>query len=94
MITAKGKSDPTRVHEVLDADDETLRNAKLADLTTFERALGAFSAGRFGEAHEQFATIVARTPGDLAAAHYSERSRELRDTAPADWDGIDHMLVK
>jgi class 3 adenylate cyclase len=93
-VTAKGKSAPTRVLEVLDADDETLRAAKLANLVEFERALGAFTAGRFGTAHEEFAAISARCPGDAAAAHYSERSRELLDASPADWDGIDHMLVK
>ena len=94
LITAKGKAQPTRLRELLDADDEATRAWKSAELERFSAALAAFRAGSFGAARDQFASLAARCPADGAVAHYLKRSRELAIEAPLDWDGVDHLLAK
>ena len=94
LIAAKGKSKPTRVYEVLDADDDATKAAKLADISPFEHALASFSAGDFAAARDAFAAIAVRCPHDAAVAHYIARSSALLLEPPQDWDGVDHMRLK
>ena len=94
LVAASGKTEATRVFEVLDADDREMQSLKAEQREFFDQGLAAFREGRFTDAFGVFSAIVTRVPNDGAAKHYMARSYTLGETLPRNWDGVDHMHEK
>ena len=69
-VSLKGRGIPVQVFEVLDADADGLRWAKVASLETFAEAVALHEAGRSDEARALFVTVLERCPEDRAARHF------------------------
>jgi two-component system sensor histidine kinase ChiS len=84
-VALKGRGVPVEVFEVIDADADGLRWAKLASIDVFAEGVAAHEAGRAEEARGCFERVLERCPEDRAARHFlGEAAREV----PA------HSLVK
>lgn len=76
-VALKGRGIPVEVFEVLDADADGLRWAKVASLDTFAEAVALHEAGRDEEARVLFNRVLERCPEDRAAQHFlGEASHE------------------
>jgi class 3 adenylate cyclase len=94
LVQAKGKSEPIRVYEVLDADDPELRARKEAGASRFAAALERYRRGSFVEAANAFETCEREAPADGSARLYVTRCAELIATPPAAWDGVTRLEGK
>ena len=100
LVQVKGKREPVNVYEVLDAEPQDERAAKLAARVDFERALGLYQAGKFKEALAVFASIAAArvnsSASDSAAKLYARRCEAYAalDASPPGWDGVEVMEAK
>ncbi|MDY7012364.1 MAG: adenylate/guanylate cyclase domain-containing protein [Cyanobacteriota bacterium] len=74
-VQVKGKSEVVSVYEVFDADDETLKQGKLATKPAFERAWLHFQEGNYQKAAQLFEDCLAQNPGDRVVRIYLERCR-------------------
>lgn len=88
LVVPAGRKQPLRVYEVLDAENNPLRQEKIATLPTFRAARAALSAGRFDDALAGFSACVRACPGDSAAALLAQRCAQLREEGAAGWDGV------
>jgi len=86
-VALKGRGVPVEVFEVLDADADGLRWAKVASIDTFAEGVAAHEAGNFAEARACFERVLERCPEDRAAKHFLGEAHLDRDV-PA------HSLVK
>ncbi len=76
-VSLKGRGIPVQVFEVLDADADGLRWAKVASLDTFTEAVALHEAGQSDEARALFERVLERCPEDRAAKHFlGEAARE------------------
>jgi hypothetical protein len=85
-VALKGRGVPVQVFEVLDADADGLRWAKIASLDTFSEGVMLHEAGDAAGARACFERVLERCPEDRAAQHFI--SEAARDEAPM------HSLVK
>ncbi len=83
-VRAKGKSEPLALVELVDADDKSLRAAKLAARGDLEAALALYRKGSFDEAAERFDALAAAIPEDGAARAFAARCRSLAKDSAAD----------
>lgn len=93
-IAVKGKTEPTRIFELLggpgEADDKALR---LRDL--FAVALVAYRAQEWDRAEAAFRSCLAVRPEDGPATVFLERVRALRERPPGTgWDGVWRLAEK
>lgn len=94
VISAKGRSRPTAIYEVLGLVG-SVDPARLARAREYEQGLEAYLGRRFEEGIRSFDRVLAEQPDDVAA-------RELRDRAsgylvhppPPDWTGVYEMTTK
>jgi len=88
VVAVKGKKQGIRLYELLArASDNDAAAVELAEIST--RALDAYVARRFSEAAAAWGEILAKRPGDVAAAAMSERALAFAATPPPpDWAGI------
>jgi class 3 adenylate cyclase/HAMP domain-containing protein len=73
---------PFRLFEVVDADEDALREAKRARAADFAAAVAHFDDGRFNEAATAFDALARETPSDLPAARMRDESRRLAGVRP------------
>ena len=71
-VRVKGKHDPQKVFEVLDADPDELMNLKLETMELFEKGVILFQHGRYQNAQEVFEEIQEINPVDRAVHAYIE----------------------
>lgn len=71
-----------RLFEVVDADEDAVREGKRAAAQRFAAAVAHFDEGRFADAEAAFAAIVRDVPGDVPAARLRDFSRE-RQAVPS-----------
>jgi signal transduction histidine kinase/class 3 adenylate cyclase len=81
-VSLKGRGIPVEVFEVLDADADGLRWAKVASLDVFSEAVALHESGRHEEARALFMRVLERCPEDRAAQHFLGESGRERE-APA-----------
>ena len=81
-VQLKGRGAAVEVFEVLDADADGLRWAKVASLDAFVEGVAAHEAGRAAEARACFERVLERCPEDRAAKHFLGEAHLDRD-APA-----------
>jgi adenylate cyclase len=86
----RGKLQPVSVHEPLAAgvalDDDGLE--------TFAAALAAFRSGSWREAHERFAALAARFPGDGPSRYYAALAASHAREPPVEWHGAVRVSAK
>jgi hypothetical protein len=63
-------------------------------LAEFAAALAAFRLGDWQAAHDRFAALAARFPGDGPSRYYDALSRSLRQDPPANWTGAVRITAK
>ncbi len=76
-ILVQGKSQPVVLHEVLDADTQARREAKLRSLDRFAAGLSCFEALDFDHAGHHFEQTLAVLPTDTVAQLLLERTRRF-----------------
>lgn len=95
QVAAKGKALPVTIYEVVDADEDGVREKKLATLARYHQALAQYRAREFAEAAKAFESMSAAARGDVVLAMYAERARKYRDAPPpATWDGVEKLDTK
>lgn len=72
-VKVKGKTKPVGIYEIIDGDEDPLRELKLKTLDDYQQAVTAFHQGRFAEAREAFARVLKVNPGDRPSLVYESR---------------------
>lgn len=94
-VSVKGKTEPTFVYELLDADIGPGAKRKRETAADFEEGLRAFYGRAFDQASVRFGAVLSANPDDLAAALYRRRSAGFILNPPAEnWDGVEMMDSK
>ncbi|MDY6785155.1 MAG: adenylate/guanylate cyclase domain-containing protein [Cyanobacteriota bacterium] len=75
-VQVKGKSEVVSVYEVFEADDEALKQGKLATKPDFERAWLLFQEGEVEKAATLFERCAVQNPRDRVVQIYLERCRQ------------------
>jgi adenylate cyclase len=91
----RGKSTPTRIHELLAVDERSaslLGKAQLGE--RFAAALEAFRQGRWHDASRAFSALLATYPDDGPSGYYLSLCESYRDRPPVDWTGVIALSVK
>ena len=93
-LTVKGKTEPTRVFELLGLTGAT-SDAALRLREAFELALAAYRAQDWAKAEAGFLACRELAPGDGPTKLFLERVLRLRISPPAaDWNGVWHLDSK
>ncbi|HQQ73896.1 MAG TPA: adenylate/guanylate cyclase domain-containing protein [Pseudomonadales bacterium] len=94
LITVKGRSEPTRIYELLGATDAVAAQIlKLRD--TYTRGLSAYRSQDWETAEQAFAECLIIQPDDKSSDMFLERIKQLRITPPSNvWNGVWHMTDK
>jgi hypothetical protein len=89
-VTVVGSKIPTTLYEVVDAEMRLpVRDAKLACLEGYERAVEAFYKTEFDLAAEQFDACIRACPEDVPAKLYREDCNHFRRVGvPVGWTGV------
>jgi class 3 adenylate cyclase len=89
-VTVAGSQIPTTLYEVVDAEMRLpVRDAKLACLEGYERAVEAFYAAQFDAAAAEFDACIRACPQDIPARLYREDCNYFRRVGvPSDWTGV------
>ena len=86
-VQVKGKTEPSTVYEVLDADAHAVREGKKASLHHWEAAWVAYFRRDFALAETSFRACMSDT--DPLAEKLAERAARLVvETRPEGWDGV------
>jgi len=94
-IQVKGKKEPVVIHEVFDADIDSMRLFKGQTLDQWQEAIDLYYAARFAEAKTIFLAMSEREPGDQPTRIYLERTgRLLAAGVPQGWTGVEVMESK
>lgn len=94
LITVKGRSEPTRIYELLGATDAVAPQVlKLRD--TYTRGLSAYRSQDWETAEQAFSECLVIQPDDKSSDMFLERIKQLRITPPSNvWNGVWHMTDK
>jgi adenylate cyclase len=88
LVAVKGKEQAVRVFEVMGLNGELAPEAA-ARRRDFGEALELYRQGRFAEAREAFAAILAQNPEDGPARVFEGRCQRMQETPPRpDWDTV------
>lgn len=88
-VKVKGKSQPTIIFEILDAEPESVREMKLRTSNNYHSAIQYYQNRQFSEALQLFRSIAELNPHDHTVKLYISRCEQiLRSGIPQDWDGI------
>jgi class 3 adenylate cyclase/GAF domain-containing protein len=89
-VTVVGSKIPTTLYEVVDAELRLpVRDAKLACLEGYERAVEAFYKTEFDAAAEEFDACIRACPEDVPAKLYREDCNHFRRVGvPKGWTGV------
>ena len=94
-VTAKGKANPVTIYEVVDADEDGVREKKLAGMPQYAEALALYRSRAFADAENAFAELLRGAPDDKTYALYVERSAAFRASPPpAGWDAVEKLESK
>jgi two-component system, sensor histidine kinase ChiS len=94
-VQAKGKNRPVTIYEVLDADEEPVRERKRRTLGRFEEGLALYRERRFADAEALFQELHAGALDDVIFALYAERAASFRAAPPpADWSAVEKLDSK
>ena len=95
MVVVKGKSQPVKIHQVLDAYSPERFPAREMVLQAYGEGLQAYRAQKWDQAMRDFNRAIELHPGDKLSMMYLERSELLKAEPPgSDWDGVWTMTSK
>jgi hypothetical protein len=90
LVAVKGKTKAFQVFEVLDAEPEERRAAKLATAELLDLTCRAYRAGHIKAAHAAVLEALAIDPDDAVLSLYARRCEALVGrTLPEGWDGVE-----
>ena len=72
-VTVKGKTKPVGIYEIIDGDEEKLRDLKLKTMDDYMLAVKAFHERRYADARAAFARVLKVNPTDRPALIYESR---------------------
>jgi adenylate cyclase len=94
-LKVKGKSEPTKVHELLGLKGEGGILYQPAYVELYHRAMDEYKSGDFKKAKNIFAECLATEPRDSVAALYLQRCEHFISEPPDGvWDGVYTMKTK
>jgi tetratricopeptide (TPR) repeat protein len=90
IARVKGKRDSVYIFEVLNGEEESIKELKWETRNEFGKAVDLYRNQKFEKAAELFQEIIKKNPSDLVARLYIERCHEtLEKGLPKDWSGIE-----
>lgn len=90
IVQVKGKKKAIYIFEILDGENEEVKNLKIKSKQTFSKAIQQFKDKQFEDAVKSFREVLKINPGDKAASRYIARCKQFIQTgSPEDWDGIE-----
>ncbi|WCL49170.1 7TM diverse intracellular signaling domain-containing protein [Leptospira sp. GIMC2001] len=75
ITRVKGKMEPIRIYEVIDAEKSELKSQKLEYLNQFNNALEHFNNKEYEKSYELFSVIATKVPNDKPAILFAEKSK-------------------
>jgi class 3 adenylate cyclase len=72
-VTVKGKTKPVGIYEIIDGDEEKMRELKLKTMDDYMQGVKAFHERRFADAKNSFARVLKVNPGDRPSLIYESR---------------------
>ncbi|TLD72093.1 HAMP domain-containing protein [Phragmitibacter flavus] len=94
-VVVKGKTEPTRLFELLGLPGEDGSSALRELVENFSTALSAFRQREWTSAETAFQHCLTLRPDDAPSQLFLKRIATFRENPPAaDWDGSSHMLTK
>ena len=95
IVRVKGKQQPVRLYEVIDAESDAILEAKLGTLKTFNDSMQSFRERRFTEALKGFQSCLQACETDKIAQLYVARCAKYQADPPAaDWIGVSTLTEK
>ena len=95
IVQAKGKKEPVTIYEVVDADEDGVRERKLASLPRYAEGLALYRARKFADAEALFAELQKAEPADLVFTLYRDRAAHFRASPPPpDWRAVEKLESK
>ncbi len=93
LITVKGRSEPLRIYELLQAHQREIDPALQVFLATYADALQFYRQRCWSEAIRAFASALRLQPEDYPSKMYHERAMIYSQTPPPeDWNGVFQMV--
>ncbi len=94
-VKVKGKNEPVKIYEIVDADPLEEQQQKAAMQSTYETATTAYYTRQFDAAAQGFQQVLAKLDHDKTAELYLRRCAEMKTmNLPEDWDGVDTLTEK
>lgn len=94
-VRPAGISRPITLFEVLDAEPEDARRAKLETQGSLRSAIDLYRSRHFSAARELLEVCLVRAPRDGLLSVYLDRCRRLGENPPPpDWDGVVSLDMK
>jgi adenylate cyclase len=90
-VRVVGINTPVRLYELLELKSEP---ESRDDLDAWEKAIGLFEHGYFGDAEKIFSVLIQEMPQDGTARFYAERCLRYINSPPREWDGIHNLVEK
>ena len=95
LVVVKGKSQPVKIHQVLDAYSPERFPSRDLILQAYGEGLQAYRAQHWDRAMRDFKRAIELHPGDKLSQIYLERTELLKlDPPSSDWDGVWRMTSK
>ncbi|BDA80563.1 hypothetical protein LPTSP3_g34930 [Leptospira kobayashii] len=94
-VRVKGRKQAIEIYELMDADEQILRDKKMNLRDDFKKAINFYMAGDMNSAIRIFQSLNEQIPEDKVFQVYLERSKEFSVFGiPEDWDGVYDMKSK
>jgi len=84
MVKVKGKTEPSRVYELIGRIEDTKDLLEMTE--TFNTGLKYFRYSEFENAVREFERVLALKPGDIPSEIYIKRSQDLMNGLKPDWE--------
>ena len=95
LVVVKGKTQPVKIHEVLDYHDQTSFPNLMDVVNLFNDGIEAYQGGNWDRAIERFKHCLKLNPTDQLSQNYVERCEFLKSNPPEkEWDGVWVMTSK
>ncbi len=88
-VIVKGRSEPIKIYDVLDAELESIKLLKLQTLGNFQLGLESYRKGNFREAKVKFTQVLNINPDDQSVILYLQRIVYLSNKKSlGNWSGV------
>ena len=95
LVVVKGKTQPVKIHEVLDYHDQSSFPNLMDVVNLFNDGMEAYQVANWSKAIERFNHCLKLNPSDQLSQNYVDRCEFLRANPPEkEWDGVWVMTSK